>query len=304
MDEEKAIQAFATARRDLPREAMRWALDNWDAAAPGLLGLLDRFADGTDRSDDARKALFFILHLAGEKRETRAFAPLSRIAREDSLAEEVLGDGVTETLKKIMISTYDGDLDALKAVIEASGADEFVRAGAFDALAYLTATGRIDRKETEAYLLRLYDTMQPQHESNVWVGWTDAVSLLGLEPLSGIVEKAFKRGLIDRMVMGYGHFQKHLARTLADPDRMAGFEREGIAPLDDAIGELSHWHAFSEEAKRDEARRVLGGYGKNAAMPAGTYSAEPVINTFRNVGRNDPCPCGSGKKYKKCCLNK
>ncbi|NLF16454.1 MAG: hypothetical protein GX595_04250 [Lentisphaerae bacterium] len=22
------------------------------------------------------------------------------------------------------------------------------------------------------------------------------------------------------------------------------------------------------------------------------------------VGRNDPCPCGSGRKYKKCCLNK
>lgn len=25
---------------------------------------------------------------------------------------------------------------------------------------------------------------------------------------------------------------------------------------------------------------------------------------FRDVGRNDPCPCGSGNKYKKCCLNK
>jgi len=22
------------------------------------------------------------------------------------------------------------------------------------------------------------------------------------------------------------------------------------------------------------------------------------------IGRNDPCPCGSGKKFKKCCLNK
>jgi len=22
------------------------------------------------------------------------------------------------------------------------------------------------------------------------------------------------------------------------------------------------------------------------------------------IGRNDPCPCGSGKKYKKCCLKK
>jgi hypothetical protein len=30
----------------------------------------------------------------------------------------------------------------------------------------------------------------------------------------------------------------------------------------------------------------------------------PVHNPFRNVGRNDPCPCGSGKKFKKCCLNK
>jgi hypothetical protein len=26
--------------------------------------------------------------------------------------------------------------------------------------------------------------------------------------------------------------------------------------------------------------------------------------SFRGVGRNDPCPCGSGKKYKKCCMRK
>jgi len=29
---------------------------------------------------------------------------------------------------------------------------------------------------------------------------------------------------------------------------------------------------------------------------------EPVKNVMPKVGRNDPCPCGSGKKYKKCCL--
>ena len=29
-----------------------------------------------------------------------------------------------------------------------------------------------------------------------------------------------------------------------------------------------------------------------------------VVNTQPKIGRNDPCPCGSGKKYKKCCLNK
>lgn len=29
----------------------------------------------------------------------------------------------------------------------------------------------------------------------------------------------------------------------------------------------------------------------------------PFINVDRTVGRNDPCPCGSGKKFKKCCLH-
>ena len=30
---------------------------------------------------------------------------------------------------------------------------------------------------------------------------------------------------------------------------------------------------------------------------------QPVRRTAPRVGRNDPCPCGSGKKYKKCCLH-
>ena len=32
----------------------------------------------------------------------------------------------------------------------------------------------------------------------------------------------------------------------------------------------------------------------------------PEVNKYTQlkVGRNDPCPCGSGKKFKKCCLNK
>lgn len=32
-------------------------------------------------------------------------------------------------------------------------------------------------------------------------------------------------------------------------------------------------------------------------------SSQPIINTEPKIGRNDPCPCGSGKKFKKCCMN-
>lgn len=301
MDVEAAIHAFASAGHDLPRGAMRWVLDNWDEAAPGLLGVLERFVDGTDRSEEAANALFFILHLAGERRETRAFAPLCRLAKDAEAIEAVLGDGVTTTLKGILLSTYDGDLDTLKGVIEAAEADEYVRTGALEVLAYLAATGRVSREEAEAYLLRLYDTLRPQHESFVWYGWTLAVAHLGLEAMSGVVRQAFARGLIDPMVTNYDLFREDLGRTLADPERMAGFRRDRIAPLEDAIGELSGWYAFSDAAKQDRERRALG---RNGAGLAAAATSQPVINPFKGVGRNDPCPCGSGKKFKKCCLKR
>ncbi|MDD2238147.1 MAG: SEC-C metal-binding domain-containing protein, partial [Kiritimatiellae bacterium] len=42
--------------------------------------------------------------------------------------------------------------------------------------------------------------------------------------------------------------------------------------------------------------------GAEAAMKAAlNQAATPVHRDEPKVGRNDPCPCGSGKKYKKCC---
>jgi preprotein translocase subunit SecA len=43
-----------------------------------------------------------------------------------------------------------------------------------------------------------------------------------------------------------------------------------------------------------------------AAPPNGHRSAPETVKTpdlpeVKKIGRNDPCPCGSGKKYKKCC---
>src|SRR5215210_5878612 len=241
MDSETVIQAFGSARQDLPREAMQWALDHWDEAAPGLLRVLERYTSGADRSDEATRAVFFILHLAGEKQDTRAFPLLCRLAQDGGAIEVVLGDGITTPLKRILISTYDGDLDTLKGVIEAAEADQFVRAGALEVLAYLTATGRIARDEAEAYLLRLYEALQPQHQSFVWSGWVLAIALLGLEAFSGVVRQAFERGLIDPMVMNYDSFRTDLGRTLADPERMAGFRYDRLGPLEDAICEALGW---------------------------------------------------------------
>ena len=45
-------------------------------------------------------------------------------------------------------------------------------------------------------------------------------------------------------------------------------------------------------------------WGDETPEPVPSRASEPrqAINPWRDVGRNDPCPCGSGKKAKKCCL--
>lgn len=53
---------------------------------------------------------------------------------------------------------------------------------------------------------------------------------------------------------------------------------------------LPQWDAILSEERRTEL-----------------YKEQKSSGTVRNenkVGRNDPCPCGSGRKYKQCCLNK
>ena len=55
--------------------------------------------------------------------------------------------------------------------------------------------------------------------------------------------------------------------------------------------------AFAREMERKQQRQA-----KELQYQAGTAAAEAPkpVRAGAKVGRNDPCPCGSGKKYKKC----
>ncbi|MFL6935463.1 MAG: DUF1186 domain-containing protein [Xanthobacteraceae bacterium] len=234
MDVETAIQAFASAGHDPPRDAMQWALDHWDEVAPGLLNLLEHFASGADRSNDTASTVFFILHLAGEKQDTRVFPLLCRLAQDGEALEAALGDDITPTLKRLLVRTYDGDLDTLTGLIEAVEAEGDIRAAALAVLSNLTATGRIAREKAEAYVR---------------------------EAVSGAVRQAFGRGL-------------------ADP-------------------KLSGPSAFSNAANREQEQHAIGRQDVRRTAPDTSQSFTAPLKT---IGRNDPCPCGSGKKFKKCCL--
>ena len=67
---------------------------------------------------------------------------------------------------------------------------------------------------------------------------------------------------------------------------------------------------YQDEAARPTVRRgpmVGGGAGQMpqaAPKPEDARKPETYRREMPKVGRNDPCPCGSGKKYKNCCMNK
>ncbi|MDR1422933.1 MAG: SEC-C domain-containing protein, partial [Coriobacteriales bacterium] len=57
------------------------------------------------------------------------------------------------------------------------------------------------------------------------------------------------------------------------------------------------------QAARQRAQAAVSAQSAAANRPAVAKTATIVKDKedpFANVGRNDPCPCGSGKKYKKC----
>ena len=47
--------------------------------------------------------------------------------------------------------------------------------------------------------------------------------------------------------------------------------------------------------------QVPTGRGSNLKLPKPQDAPKPVKRDMPKVGRNDPCPCGNGKKFKKCC---
>ena len=65
----------------------------------------------------------------------------------------------------------------------------------------------------------------------------------------------------------------------------------------------------SEDEDRDDDDAKYGFTEEELLPPVhsfreGSSQLQPIRNAGPPVGRNDPCPCGSGKKYKKCCLGK
>ncbi|WP_457795920.1 DUF1186 domain-containing protein [Methylocystis sp. S23] len=290
----------------LPVDALRAAAARRSEVAPLLIAEIERAAQAPAGELATFHSVFFGWFLLAEWRETAAYRPVLRLLRRphDDL-EKFFGDAITEAAQRVIISLFDGDPQPLFDFALDKEADPYARDAAFGALAALAVDGKFPRERLAQFLRDCFDRLEPRddsEESYVWVGWSEAVAALGLVDMVPLAREAFAKGWIDEGLMGFEDFEADLAHAVANPESPFHSFSGANEPWDDTIAELSEWHYYSEagrlerESENQGASSALDGLDWNA-VTQGTH-----FNPFKDVGRNDPCPCGSGKKYKKCCL--
>ncbi len=98
-------------------------------------------------------------------------------------------------------------------------------------------------------------------------------------------------------------------RAYGQHDPVIAYKEEGFAMFEAmiaAIREETIRRMFlfrlktNQEVKRVKVAKETG----TAAAGKTTVKKQPIRNAAKKVGPNEPCPCGSGKKYKKCCMQK
>lgn len=290
------------AGKGLPEAAIRAAVARPEESVPALIALIERASLGPLESAEQKRAVFFAFHILGEIGVSEAYRPLARLLRlPPERLDELLGDGVAETGGRVMARVFDGDPLPLMEVVEGPAADDIVRGQMLQTLAVLARLGRWGRDAAEAYLHALAQRLEPRGESFVWVGFESAAAILGMRELRPFVQRLHEQEWIEPMIGDVEGFDVDLAAAMDDPDGPPLVWGRPFEPWGDTVAELRKWHGFSGEAEEEEAAE-----GEEEAWAAGLLPEEgdhqPYVNPWRDVGRNDPCPCGSGKKFKKCCL--
>ncbi|HZU90396.1 MAG TPA: DUF1186 domain-containing protein [Stellaceae bacterium] len=297
----KAILDELTHAAGLPAEALRAASAQRNEMVPLFLREIEDYLARAAETRDEPTPLFWIFHLFGEWREKSAYKPLARLLRRPDI-EDVLGDAITSTSNRVMAAVFDGDPQPLYDVILDPDADEFVRSRMCGALATVVLRGELDRAAASRFLGDAFTAIRPQAECFVWFGWQSTIAVLGLSELTPLVRQAFDRGFVDRHWLDFTDFEEDLAAAIARPGTPPrGSEDNEFTLFGDTVEELSGWYGFSE-AYRVEQERALEAGQEGEDEVAEFLGDEPYRNPLRSVGRNDPCPCGSGKKFKNCCL--
>jgi len=316
-----------------PKAAVQEAIEHREEMIPILLGVLEDVArDPIPYTKERRIIHIYAMYLLAQFREPRAYPLLVRIfSAPGELAFDLAGDVVTERLGRILASVSDGDMEGMKSLVENAKANKYVRSAGMDGLVTLVACGRRSREEVMAYFKSLFHTF-PRDLGDEWASLVCACADLYPREVKEEIRQAYEDDLVEPMIVDWEDVKYEL--SLGKNVVMERLRRYNKL-IENVVDELENWVCFDKDASEvgpdeepfaahpvrfDEPTEVsdlVDDFEDDESFDEDDEDAElddgfdPPLpdseppGTFRRaqpkVGRNDPCPCGSGLKFKKCC---
>ncbi len=263
---------------------LREALESADGHRDALLGPLLRaidcgIADPRGASPEEATLFGYALYLLAKWREPLAYPYVIRwLSLADEEPFDIAGDVVTQDGGRILAGVCDGDVEPIKAVVTNRSANEYCRGAAVNALALLAAWAEVPRESVVTYFLWLAREGLEREPSQVWNSLAAHSADIEAVTVFPELRRAYDDELIEPRYMDPSELDDAEA---APPGRLLERTRARHPPIDDVVEAIVWWGDFTNEQ-------------------ASSTRTEPRTAP-RKVGRNEPCPCGSGKKYKRCC---
>lgn len=304
------LQPLQVLTRPFPRAAVEAAIERREESVPHLLQSLEWVVQNPEEADDVQPAYMlhiFALYLLAQFRETRAFPWILQLFRLPQY-ESLTGAVATEALAQILASTCGGDIAPLQALIEDRTADQWVRGAAVEALAVLAGRGLLPREQITRYYDHLFLGGLERRPNNAWDNLIVACTDLRLVEHLGAIRTLYRQGIADPFHVGLDEVEGEIGLP---PDH-AQNELRHHRLIDDTIREIGSWHYFQPGVDAEDAPASP----EDGGWPAGLEDDPPIserldeeygaprltpLRAAPKVGRNDPCPCSSGLKHKKCC---
>ena len=297
MTPEQVIAELSVVRSVQPIAALKSADAHRDVLVDTLLETIEKcLADW--RAVPAGQAVLFAyaLYLLAKWREPRAYSLVIRwLSLPGEGAFDLAGDVVTQDGGRILAAVCDGNLEPITTLILNREPDEYCRAAGVTALALLAAWAEVPHKVIVDHFLSLAREGLERETSYVWAGLAAESADIEAVDVFPELHRAYDEGLIDPRCIG----RSELGEVEAAPrGRFLERTRDRHPPIDDVAEATRWWGDFQRGRRADQLAEFAE---RGAATPVnGGVRIEPY-RAPPHVGRNDPCPCGSGRKYKKCC---
>jgi hypothetical protein len=282
---EEIIAALEKVSFEVPAAALNAAEEQADGITPLLREALDKAANDPQPllEDHEYQLHIYAIYLLARFRDRSAYRPLAKLFNlPDEQALDLTGDVLIEDGPLLLASVCDGDVGPIKSIIENEAAVPLLRTSAIAALPLLYMWGERTREEVIAYYRSLFaGGLAKPGATTVWAGLVTCCGHLQAQELAAEVRQAYVDGLILADALPYPEIEAALVGMR--PQMVERFIRR-YRPIEQTATAIAWWRCFN--MKQD----------KGAPTPA----ADGNPYAGMHIGRNDPCPCGSGRKYKKC----